>query len=173
METLLPRPPMVQEEFYYRNLVADALWNRLVERIQKENPLLPGSRAALIIDGTLGFLKLCADFPEHRFAPSKMVDVGWHTFLMYTREYRAFCHRVSGRFIHHEPNDKPGHRAVPVSATVGFMDRTGVPYHESLWIINSEDCDSGPPDCGEGDCNADGDADSDCSGDTGDGGDDG
>ena len=31
------------------------------------------------------------------------VDELWHTFVIFTREYAAFCDAVAGRFLHHVP----------------------------------------------------------------------
>jgi len=31
------------------------------------------------------------------------VDELWHTFVIFTREYAAFCDRVAGQFMHHVP----------------------------------------------------------------------
>ncbi|WP_214110362.1 hypothetical protein [Acrocarpospora catenulata] len=45
--------------------------------------------------------------PGVGLAPSERVDIGWHTFLMYTRDYAAFCQTVAGRIIHHQPDDDP------------------------------------------------------------------
>ncbi|MFD2454502.1 glycine-rich domain-containing protein [Ideonella paludis] len=39
--------------------------------------------------------------------PSRRVDAGWHEFLMFTREYQAFCMEVLGKFVHHCPEDAP------------------------------------------------------------------
>ena len=35
---------------------------------------------------------------------STEVDEVWHYFILFTREYRDFCHQVLGRFLHHSPN---------------------------------------------------------------------
>lgn len=35
--------------------------------------------------------------------PSQVVDVAWHEFILFTREYRQFCSRGLGRFLHHTP----------------------------------------------------------------------
>lgn len=34
---------------------------------------------------------------------SKEVDNLWHTFLLFTKEYHAFCNDMFGKFIHHCP----------------------------------------------------------------------
>ena len=33
----------------------------------------------------------------------ELIDEMWHCFLMFTREYTAFCHDYLGRVIHHVP----------------------------------------------------------------------
>src|SRR3712207_3180742 len=48
------------------------------------------------------FLDLCADAAEP-LAPSKTVDEAWHEFVLFTREYAAFCEERYGRFLHHDP----------------------------------------------------------------------
>jgi hypothetical protein len=35
---------------------------------------------------------------------SHEVDVIWHNFILFTREYSQFCEKVCGRIIHHRPN---------------------------------------------------------------------
>jgi hypothetical protein len=35
--------------------------------------------------------------------PSQVADDLWHEFILYTRNYQAFCDRAFGRFLHHTP----------------------------------------------------------------------
>ncbi len=35
--------------------------------------------------------------------PSQAVDDMWHEFILFTREYKLFCEKGLGRFIHHTP----------------------------------------------------------------------
>jgi len=42
----------------------------------------------------------CAMTPE-----IAKLDVMWHTFLMFTRDYADFCERYFGVFLHHVPNE--------------------------------------------------------------------
>lgn len=35
--------------------------------------------------------------------PSQVTDDLWHEFILYTRQYQAFCQRAFGRFLHHTP----------------------------------------------------------------------
>jgi hypothetical protein len=34
-----------------------------------------------------------------------VIDVMWHQFILFTREYQKFCTRGFGCFIHHEPEE--------------------------------------------------------------------
>lgn len=35
---------------------------------------------------------------------SEIVDEVWHTYILFTNEYRKFCEVIVGEYIHHEPN---------------------------------------------------------------------
>jgi hypothetical protein len=35
--------------------------------------------------------------------PSQVADDLWHEFILYTRDYDAFCRRAFGGFLHHTP----------------------------------------------------------------------
>ncbi|WP_154964311.1 glycine-rich domain-containing protein [Agrobacterium tumefaciens] len=53
----------------------------------------------------LRFLALCGTATEHGkfYGMTGAVDELWHTFVIFTREYAAFCDAVAGRFLHHVP----------------------------------------------------------------------
>ena len=40
---------------------------------------------------------------RHVSMPSQVADDLWHEFILYTREYDAFCRRAFGGFLHHTP----------------------------------------------------------------------
>jgi hypothetical protein len=40
--------------------------------------------------------------------PSRVADDLWHEFILYTKNYDAFCRRAFGRFLHHTPAVVPG-----------------------------------------------------------------
>lgn len=42
------------------------------------------------------------------------IDQMWHVFLLYTRDYAAFCQKYFGQFLHHQPD------LVPVFERQGF-----------------------------------------------------
>ena len=49
------------------------------------------------------YLLLCAMFPTEGLGMQGPVDEYWHTFLMFTKEYKSFCEEIAGFFIHHVP----------------------------------------------------------------------
>ncbi|MGH4005353.1 MAG: hypothetical protein ACRDSO_14740, partial [Pseudonocardiaceae bacterium] len=59
------------------------------------------------MDQALAFVATTGHHAGEPLAPSALVDIGWHTFILYTREYASFCNRVAGRFVHHVPDDAP------------------------------------------------------------------
>ncbi|GAA0517878.1 hypothetical protein [Saccharopolyspora thermophila] len=89
------------------------------------------------------------------------MDTGWHQFLLYTREYRAFCDQVAGHFIHHVPEDEPGaptHAKTPVmvrDTTVEAIQQAGYVVDPDLWTVEDY-----APSCGscheDGNCTASG-----------------
>ena len=85
-----------------RGLVDPELYERLVGRIVIDEQI-PRPTAELAMDEGLRFLRECAERPDDRRSPSRVADIGWHTFILFTKEYAAFCDRVAGHFIHHVP----------------------------------------------------------------------
>ena len=76
----------------------------VVSRIAKEVGLSKKEAEALFHDTKL-FLYLCASRKDGPFVPSRAIDAAWHQFLLFTKDYRDFCHRFFGRFLHHQPHD--------------------------------------------------------------------
>ncbi|MFI0372932.1 glycine-rich domain-containing protein [Actinomadura sp. 1N219] len=135
-----PTPSITEPE----GLISPDLFRRLVDRIVHEQHL-SGKDAERLLSQTLAFLKACALNPGAGLAPSRTVDVGWHTFVLYTREYAEFCHRVAGRFIHHTPNDNhtsdgtADGEAASIGTTVEAMRAASLPVDIDLWA-SAGDC---------------------------------
>lgn len=51
------------------------------------------------------FLYLCANTTD-RLAPSAEIDKIWHTFILFTKDYRQYCMHFLGKFIDHVPEVK-------------------------------------------------------------------
>lgn len=127
----------------HRHLVDPELWDRMVARITKDEDIEPDT-AARIMDQAIGFLRLCAADPTGGYNPSPLVDIGWHTFILYTGPYADFCARTAGRFIHHAPTDVPGDSdvGVGVADTIAAMQDLGLAVDPALWT-NAQECRPG------------------------------
>lgn len=154
---VLDRPQLAHKE-----LIDQQLWERLIARIIKDEDL-DRETAERILDQTLALLQLSAAEPGRQYSPSPMVDIGWHTFILYTRHYAAFCNTIAGGFIHHEPSDDPtlnytngGRRAGP-RATARALERNGIAVDHEMWSATATDCTASDGDgdqgCRTGPCN--------------------
>jgi hypothetical protein len=125
-----------------RSLISPALFTRLVTRITEDHPMIRDHAERVMVQA-LAFLGACALNPGAGLAPSEEVDMGWHTFILYTREYAEFCERVAGRFIHHTPNDETDcgearSKTVAIDATVSAMRAAGLHVDIDLWLSDGE-----------------------------------
>jgi hypothetical protein len=87
-----------------KDTVDAVLWERLVGRIVEDHGLGREAAEATMEQG-LAFMLRCATATEPQ-SPTEVEDIGWHTFILFTRAYAAWCERFAGRFIHHEPVDQ-------------------------------------------------------------------
>lgn len=88
---------------------------------------------------------------NERLAPTDAIDLGWHEFLLYTRDYASFCNRFFGAFIHHTPNPELSPHVVKTAKRTTELAR-GM-FGEDLgknWVHTSGDCFVNP--CSAGDC---------------------
>ena len=76
----------------------------LFERLKKRRPELTLKDCQLVSQALrqffLAYLK-----GGRRFVamPSQLADDLWHEFILYTKNYDAFCRQAFGRFLHHTP----------------------------------------------------------------------
>jgi hypothetical protein len=133
--------PETAQPLAANDALSEMLRVRLVGRIVKDNDI-PEALAVRILDQAITFLHLCAADPYSAYAPSPMVDMGWHAFILYTREYAEFCQQIAGRFLHHSPTDEPGrgNNSGGVPRTVRALWDHGLPVDEDLWISSETEC---------------------------------
>lgn len=121
-----------------RSLISAELFGRLSRRLVIEEKL-NRELADRIVDQALAFLSACATNTGDPLAPSELVDLGWHTFLLHTKDYAAFCDRIAGRFLHHVPSDEDdpaahGEAAAATRArTVSAIETAGFILDNDLW----------------------------------------
>jgi hypothetical protein len=121
-----------------RSLISRELFDKLTHRIVTDDKL-DRELAERIVDQSLAFLSACAVNTGAPLAPSELVDIGWHTFLLHTRDYATFCDRIAGRFLHHVPTDPNDPNARGEAArdaltrTVASIDAAGFTVDAGLW----------------------------------------
>jgi hypothetical protein len=82
-----------QKDFNATPEVADAVFADLIRFFYL------GHRNLMLIQQGLETDYVVAIYP-----PLLAIDDMWHTFILFTRDYAAFCQSHFGYFIHHQPN---------------------------------------------------------------------
>lgn len=77
----------------------------LLERFSEKRPELSAADRGHVEQALRQFflVHLRSDC-EYVSMPSRVADDLWHEFILYTREYRDFCSRAFGKFLHHLPS---------------------------------------------------------------------
>ena len=92
-------------------------------------------------DGLKQFLVVCATTPGYKVT-SDAIDSMWHTFLLFTRDYREFCTRYLGKFINHEPFEVPSPESY-ITTRARAKEMFGA-LDEGLWPVEAKlSCSSG------------------------------
>lgn len=96
------------------------------------------------MDQALVFLAACAENTGVPLAPSARADIGWHMFILFTREYAEFCQHIAGRFLHHVPEDDSTVSAVldgrdRMADTMAALNATGLRIDHEMWAL-AADC---------------------------------
>ena len=76
----------------------------LLDKLEQKHPALTRKDTALVSRGLRQFF-LAHLMSGNKFVsmPSQVVDDLWHEFILYTRDYKRFCGKAFGRFMHHTP----------------------------------------------------------------------
>lgn len=76
----------------------------LYEALRKRRPDLSLKDCQLVGNGLRQFfLAHLKSGRRYVSMPSQVVDDLWHEFILYTKNYEAFCGKAFGRFLHHTP----------------------------------------------------------------------
>lgn len=76
----------------------------IAKRVRKTYPQLSDAQIELVFSALREYFHLCRKAGRRLLAmPSQAVDVAWHEFILFTRNYDLFCRRGLGRFLHHTP----------------------------------------------------------------------
>ena len=76
----------------------------LFERLRKHRPALTLKECQLVAHALRQFfLAYATSGRKFVSMPSQVVDDLWHEFILYTKNYDAFCRQAFGGFLHHTP----------------------------------------------------------------------
>lgn len=93
------------------------------------------------------FLYLCS-ISNQTLTPSKKVDDIWHQMILFTRSYDTFCITQLGRFIHHQPSDKPVCELRQYLATLSLYEQTFGVLDPTFWSQPNSESGESKTDCG-------------------------
>jgi len=98
-------------DFVYNYTFPQRVW----DAPQKKYPHLKDSDITLVIKALKEYFAIAILADGKMVAmPSQVVDVAWHEFLLFTKEYQEFSNKAFGRFFHHYPfenNNIPSSKA--------------------------------------------------------------
>lgn len=78
----------------------------LLKRVHQKHNYLSDADMTKVIRALRDYFHICNQAKGKMVAmPSEIVDVAWHEFLLFTREYQQFCQKGIGRFLHHTPTE--------------------------------------------------------------------
>jgi hypothetical protein len=76
----------------------------ITEKVKKVYPFLSDAHVSRVIKALRQYFQICnAAGLRVVSMPSQVVDVAWHEFILFTRDYKGFCKHAFGRFLHHTP----------------------------------------------------------------------
>lgn len=86
----------------------------VIDRVVKEEGWSYG-KTRYVYTEMLKYLWLCMQPGNGGISPAPEVDIVWHNFILYTKDYTEFCNEYAGEFIHHSPFKKSMKKAEKVS----------------------------------------------------------
>lgn len=90
---------------YRSQHVLDYRNTHVINRFLELHPDFSEDEANAIFVEMLKFLYV-ASISQRLVAPSIGVDETWHVFILFTKDYREFCHTYLNRFIEHIPRNR-------------------------------------------------------------------
>ncbi|HZA94858.1 MAG TPA: hypothetical protein VE421_01885, partial [Burkholderiaceae bacterium] len=74
------------------------------QKVHERYPHLTEVQLDLVFDALREYFHLCRKAGKQLLSmPSQVVDVAWHEFILFTRNYLSFCRSALGGFLHHTP----------------------------------------------------------------------
>lgn len=76
----------------------------IARKVKETYPHLTEDQTQLVLQALRDFFLISTKAKGRMVAmPSKVVDVAWHEFIVFTKAYQRFCKAALGRFLHHTP----------------------------------------------------------------------
>lgn len=76
------------------------------QKVAQTYPHLASDQLDLVMETLRSFFLISYKAKASMVAmPSQVVDVAWHQFILFTRNYDNFCRKGFGRFLHHTPSE--------------------------------------------------------------------
>lgn len=116
--------------------VANLDLTAIMARVAEETGLSP-QNLARAEDLYRKFLTLKVKYPQKTFVPPRLVDIVWHTHIIYTRKYMADCDMLIGGYIHHTPTTEDTEELFEKSTVAAFESDFGINLRKVLsgpWI---------------------------------------
>lgn len=98
------------------------------------------TEAGRVIRSAVYFLHLRRYEPGVPYAPSPLVDEGWHELVLHTEIYFGLSERICGEYIHHKPPLPGVAPSLTIQDTIDAMIRHGLPYLPDLWDTAANCC---------------------------------
>lgn len=100
-----------------------------------------------IFEETKRFL-LIGELLDESLAPSLPVDLMWHAWILFTKDYHEFCALLGG-YIHHRPIPSGSAEQPPIEPTVAIMEAAygsvdDLAWPQELGSYGIMDCKKGP-----------------------------
>lgn len=78
----------------------------LFSKVSKHYPHLSQNDINTVFQALRDYFHIC-NLANKRMVsmPSQVVDVAWHEFILFTKNYEHFCNKSLGRFLHHTPSE--------------------------------------------------------------------
>jgi len=95
------------DEFDYSKVMRKAAEDLREKGVRVDREYLDGGIEALKQYYAVALLD-----PDNMHAVSEAVDPFWHSHILHTRDYMAYCQQIFGQFIHHSPLDRSDTRQV-------------------------------------------------------------
>ncbi len=89
-----------------KNYLNNAQFDQVLKKVAQHYPHLSREQLDLVMDGLRIYFQACQRFgPKAVAMPSQIVDVAWHEFILFTKDYATFCNKAFGYFLHHTPSE--------------------------------------------------------------------